>query len=73
MCLTHHTHRPLVLMPNNKLVFCVANYAVHIVCGKRHKTTECPSFRSSVPSIDSSSGGGGFAVEVGRRQSWYWI
>jgi len=42
-------------------------YAVRIVCGKRHKTVECPSVRLSVPSIDRSSDWR-FAAEVGRGQ-----
>ena len=45
-------------------------YAVCIVCGKHHKMAECPSVRPSVrlsvPSINSSSVGGGFAAEVWR-------
>jgi len=45
-------------------------YAVHIVCGKRHKTVECPSVRLSVPSIDNNNGGRGFAAEVGRSSSY---
>jgi len=32
-------------------------HGARIVCGKRHKTFDCPSVRPSVPSIDSSSGG----------------
>jgi len=50
----------------------LVNYVTDVwsVCyAVRHKTVECPSVRPSVPSIDSSSSGGGeFAAEVGRGQ-----
>jgi len=49
-------------------------YAVHIACGKCHKTVECPSVHQSVclsHRWTAASMAGGFAAEVGRGHAAY--